>query len=57
MEQEVSILLLGDADVGKTTFLSYVQCAFSNHHFSVAIRILPLRDTFLADFGFLCLSC
>jgi GTPase SAR1 family protein len=29
MEQEVSILLLGDADVGKTTFLSYVLCAFS----------------------------
>ena len=31
MEQEVSILLLGDADVGKTTFLSYVHCAFSSH--------------------------
>jgi hypothetical protein len=57
MEQEVSILLLGDADVGKTTFLSYVQYAFSKHLFSVAIRILPLRDTFLADLGFLCLSC
>jgi stage III sporulation protein SpoIIIAA len=47
MEQEVSILLLGDPDVGKTTFLSYVLCAFSST-FSMAIRILSRRDTLLA---------
>jgi hypothetical protein len=47
MEQEVSILLLGDADVGKTTFLSYVLCAFFIIYV-LAIRILPLRNTSLA---------
>lgn len=29
--QEVSILLLGDAEVGKTTFLSYVQLCLMIH--------------------------
>lgn len=46
--QQVSILLLGDTDVGKTTFLSYVL--------SIAIRTSPPCDTFLANSTSLCFS-